>query len=143
MESTACTAFVEARKHDQLVFRPYGPLGHTYAPFQAITRLHTRSTCNWTMVSDPVIDSFYQKAVAAASENALRQIVRDMNERVARQHFAISLLKPVEYSLYQPWLKGFNGQIHSIWMGVGGPSRLSFYGARFWIDRKLKKSLGH
>jgi peptide/nickel transport system substrate-binding protein len=143
MESTACTAFVEARKHDQLVFRPYGPLGHTYAPFQAITRLHTRSTCNWTMVSDPVIDSFYQKAVAAASENALRQIVRDMNEWVARQHFAISLLKPVEYSLYQPWLKGYNGQIHSIWMGVGGPSRLSFYGARFWIDRKLKKSLGH
>ena len=32
MESNACTAFVEARKHDQLVFRQYGPLGHSYVP---------------------------------------------------------------------------------------------------------------
>ena len=141
MESNACTAFVEARKHDQLVFRQYGPLGHCYAPFQAITRFHSGS--NILMVSDPVIDGFYPKAMAAASEEELKQIMRDMNERVARQHFAISLLQPMEYALCQPWLKGYHGQIHSIWMGIGGPSRLSFYGARFWIDQKLKRSLGH
>ena len=143
MESAECTAFVEARKHDQLVFRPYGPLGHTYAPFQAIARLHTRSSSNWTMVSDPVIDALYSKALLAGDEDVLKQIVKDMNERVARQHFAISLLKPSAYSLYQPWLKGYHGQIHSIWMGVGGPSRLSFYGARFWIDKNLKHLTGH
>ena len=143
MESTECTAFVEARKHDQLVFRPYGPLGHTYAPFQAISRLHTRNSSNWTMVSDPVIDALYSKALVAGDESELKQIVKDMNEHVARQHFAISLLKPSTYSLCQPWLKGFNGQIHSIWMGVGGPSRLSFYGARFWIDTNLKHLAGH
>ena len=142
MESAACTAFMEARQHDQLVYRPYGPLGHTYAPFQAITRLHTRNPSNWAMVSNPVIDAFYPKALATTSENDLKQIVRDMNEYVARQHFAVSLLKPMEYSLYQPWLKGYNGQIHSVWMGVGGPSRLSFYGARFWIDQRLKQSIG-
>jgi ABC-type transport system substrate-binding protein len=143
MESAACTTFVEDRKHDQLVYRPYGPLGHCYAPFQAITRLHTKNKSNWTMVSDPVIDALYPKAKSATSEDELKQITRDMNERVARQHFAISLLKPMEYSLYQPWLKGYHGQIHSIWMGVGGPSRLSLYGARFWIDQKLKKAMGH
>jgi hypothetical protein len=26
-------------------------------------------------------------------------------------------------------------------MGVGGPSRLSFYGARFFIDHDLKKAI--
>jgi ABC-type transport system substrate-binding protein len=143
MESTACTALMEARKHDQLVYRPYGPLGHTYAPFQAITRLHTRNASNWTMVSDPFIDALYPEAVATTSENKLKKIMRDMNEYVARQHFAVSLLKPMEYSLYQPWLKGYTGQIHSVWMGIGGPSRLSLYGARFWIDQKLKKRMGH
>jgi len=144
MESTACNAFVDLeQKHDQLVYRPYGPLGHCYAPFQAITRLHSIARNNWVMVKDPVIDAFYPKAKAAQTEEELKQIIRDMNERVARQHFAISLLKPMEYSLYQPWVKGYHAQIHSVWMGVGGPSRLSFYGARFWIDQTLKKKMGH
>jgi peptide/nickel transport system substrate-binding protein len=140
MESNACTAFVEARKHDQLVYREYGPLGHCYAPFQAITRFHTNS--NIMMVSDPFIDALYPKAIASSTEDQLKNITREMNERVARQHFAISLLQPMGYSLCQPWLKGYNNQGHSVWMGIGGPSRLSFYGARYWIDHDLKKSMG-
>ena len=139
MESNACTSFVQQGKHDQLVYREYGPLGHSYAPFQAVTRLHTGA--NILMVSDPVIDACYAKARSAKNEGELKQVIKDMNERVARQHFAISLLQPIEYSLCQPWLKGYHGQIHSLWMGIGGPSRLSFYGARFWIDQELKQSL--
>jgi len=46
----------------------------------------------------------------------------------------------VQYSLCQPWLKGYNAQAHSIWMGAGGPSMLGFYSARYWVDRKLKKA---
>ena len=141
MESNACTSFVTERKHDALVYRQYGPLGHTYAPFQAITRLHSKSDVNILEVHDPIYDSYYPQALAATSEDELRKIVRAMNERVARQHFAICLLQPAEYALCQPWLKGYSGQIHSVWMGIGGPSRLSLYGARFWIDHKLKKSL--
>jgi peptide/nickel transport system substrate-binding protein len=139
MESNDCTAFVEARKHDQLVFRQYGPLGHCYAPFQAFTRLKTGA--NDIEVSDPVFDSYYYKAMAAPSEEELKQVMKDMNERVARQHYVVSLLQPREYALCQPWVKGYNGQIHAIWMGVGGPSRLSFYGARFFIDHDLKKAI--
>ena len=92
------------------------------------------------MVSDPVFDAFFDKATVATKENELKQILRDVNERVARQHYAISLLQPMEYSLCQPWVKGYHAQIYSIWMGVGGASMLSFYGARFWIDQNLKKS---
>ena len=128
-------------KHDQLVYRPYGPLGHTYAPLRAITRFQTGYSANFQMVSDPVFDAFYPKAIAATEEDELKKILRDANERVARQHYAISLLQPVQYSLCQPWLKGYNAQIHSVWMGAGGPSMLGFYGARFWIDRNLKKRM--
>ncbi len=141
MESTACTALMEARKHDQLVYRPYGPLGHTYAPFQAITRLHTRNASNWTMVSDPFIDALYPEAVATTSENKLKKIMRDMNERVARQHFAISLLQRMKYSLHQPWFKGYNAQTFSI-SGTGGVLCMGFYCSRFWIDQNLKQSMG-
>ena len=143
MEHNAMLTFVEVeRKHD-LVWREYGPLGHTYAPLGAIARFHSRHLPNLLMVSDPVFDAFYPKALAATGEDELKLIMRDANERAARQHFAISLLQPMSYALCQPWLKGFHGQIHSVWMGMGGPSRLSLYGARFWIDQKLKKSLGH
>jgi len=141
MEPDALRSFVGDRKHE-LVYRQYGPFGHTYSPLQAIIRLHSRREKDLLIVSDPVIDAFYPKAMAATSEDELRQIVRDMNERVARQHFAISLLQPIEYSLCQPWLKGYHGQIHSIWMGMGGPSRLSLYAARFWIDQNKKKTSG-
>jgi peptide/nickel transport system substrate-binding protein len=134
METNACTAFVEARKYDQLVFRQYGPLGHCYAPFQAITRFRSGASNNIVMVNDPVYDAFYPKALAAASEDEFKKIMKAMCEHVARQHYAISLLQPLEYALCQPWLKGYHGQIHSVWMGVGGPSRLSFYGSRF-LDR--------
>jgi ABC-type transport system substrate-binding protein len=144
MESSDLHVFVTIdRKHDQLFYRPYGPLGHTYGPLLALTRFQTGSPHEFLGVSDPVCDAFYPKATAATSEDELKQILRDFNERVAQQHFAISLLQPVEYSLCQPWLKGYHGQIHSIWMGAGGPSRLSLYGARFWIDQNLKKSIGN
>jgi ABC-type transport system substrate-binding protein len=138
-------AFVGVDPTHELVWREYGPLGHTYSPFQAITRFNTKHFGNmkWLNVDDTVIDAFYTKALAATTEDEMKQIMRDMNERVVRQHFAISLLQPMVYNLYQPWLKGYHGQIHSVWMSMGGPSRLSLYGARFWIDRKLKKSMGH
>jgi hypothetical protein len=70
------------------------------------------------------------------------QILREANEYVARQHFAISLLFPSTYSLYQPWLKGYSGQFGSVCSGAGSPQLLFFYAARFWIDRKLRQSLG-
>ena len=73
------------------------------------------------MVSDPVYDAFYTKAMATTSFDAIMQILRDCNEYVARQHFDISLLQPMEYALYQPWFKGYNGQ-HSSLSGSLWPS---------------------
>jgi ABC-type transport system substrate-binding protein len=143
MDPASYTDYVENHhQHDQLVYRPYGPLGQTYAPLRVITRLHTGNSTNYCMVSDPVFDAFFDKATAAFGEAELKQVLKNANEYVARQHFAISLLQPLEYSLCQPWIKGYHAQIYSIWMGVGGASMLSFYGGRYWIDRNLKKSMG-
>jgi ABC-type transport system substrate-binding protein len=142
MGSNDWLTFISNRRHDQLIYRPYGPLGNTYAPLRAITRFQTGISANFMMVRDPVFDAFYPKAIAAIDTNDLKKIIRDANEHVARQHYAVSLLQPVAYSLCQPWLRGYNAQIHSIWMGNGGPSMLSFYASRFWIDQKLKQSMG-
>jgi peptide/nickel transport system substrate-binding protein len=144
MDPASYTDYVEnQRKHDQLVYRPYGPLGQTYAPLRVITRLQTGYTTNYAMVADPDFDAFYGKAVATKTEDELKQVLKEANEYVARKHFVVSLLQPMEYSLCQPWIKGYHAQIYSLWMGVGGASMLSFYTARFWMDKTIKQANIH
>jgi len=58
----------------------------------------------------------------------------------ARQHFAISLMNPVKYSIAQPWLKGYTGQFGSI---SRSPQSLSFYTSRFLDRPKTEESMGH
>jgi ABC-type transport system substrate-binding protein len=144
MEHNAMLTYVETDRKHELVWREYGPLGHNYSPMGAINRLHSKHLPNWLGIHDSMMDTFYPKALAATTEEELKLIMKDVNERAARQHYVVCLLQPMSYTLYQPWLKGFNSQCHSITMGVmGGPSRLSFYGGRCWIDSELKKKMGH
>ena len=144
MNPTDWVAFVEINhQHDQLVQRSMGSLGRAHEPLRQLTRFQTGYTTNNFMVSDPVYDNFYTKAMAATNVDEVKQVLKDANEYVARQHFAISLLEPLQYSLYQPWLRGYNGQFGATCGQAGSPQSVSFYLSRFWIDQKLKKSMGH
>jgi peptide/nickel transport system substrate-binding protein len=142
MESAALVAFIQTeQKHDQLAARSGGSLGTGHEPLRQLTRFCTNSSGTPQLrVSDPVMDSFYPRAIKATTEDEVKKILIEANEYVARQHFAISLMNPVKYSLAQPWLKGYTGQFGST---DRSPQSLSFYASRFWIDQKLKKSMGH
>ena len=144
MDAATFNDFVRVgRKHDQLAYDG-GALGRTHVPMMQLHRFHTGdSTSNSLMVSDPIFDAFYPKAMAATTVDEVKQLLRDANERVARQHYAISLLTPKTYDLCQPWVKGYDGQFGSTCGRMGSPQRLFFFPARFWIDRKLKESMGH
>ena len=130
-------------QNDQLAQRSASSLGLATEPIRQLERFRSGAVPNYLMVSDPVFDAFLPKAMTAGTVNDIKNIVRDANEYVARQHFAISLLQPMQYSLYQPWLKGYNGQFFAVSAASGGPPLYFFYAARFWIDRKLKKKMGH
>jgi len=145
MESAAFSSYVtNGRKQDQLAQRSQGFLGVNYEPFRQIIKFTTGYSLNYLMVSDPVYDAFYTKANAATSIDGVKQVLRDANEYVVRQHWCVSLLEPYLLTLYQPWLKGFTGQVNAL-SGTGGAAATLyfFYPARFWIDTNLKKSLGH
>jgi len=61
--------------------------------------------CN---ISDPVFDSYYPKALAAKNDDELKPVLKNANERVARQHWAVIIAAADAVSLLcQPWLKGF------------------------------------
>jgi len=144
MDPTAGADYINGRKHDQLAQRGVGgKIGRLFVPpVHDLGRLATGQAGNHLMVSDPLYDAFYTKAMSTTSFEGIMQILRDCSEYVARQHFDISLLQPMEHSLYQPWFKGYTGQ-HSSISGSLGPQLLFFYGARFWIDQNLKQKMGH
>ncbi len=143
MDSASWTTFVQVgHKQDALAMRVVASLGEAYEPMRQFSRFQTGYTTNWLMLSDPVFDAFYTKANAANSVDDIKKVLKDTNEYVARQHIAISLIQNNLFSLYQPWFKGYNSQNFSISGASGGPHYVGFYAARFWIDEKLKKSMG-
>ena len=146
MYSSSWTTYVRTQgKADQLAarFGGGGQLGIAYEPLRQLSRLQGGNTSNVSRIADPVFDAFLGKAQAATTLTDVLKVVRDANEYDSRHHFGVSLLTPLVYTLCQPWLKGYTGQARSIFGPSTGPLQLGFYGARFWIDQNLKKSLGH
>ena len=138
------TYVLTQHKNDQIAMRNQGNLGLTFDPFRQIARFTTGYSTNYVGAADPVYDAFYTQALAATTQDGVKQVLQKANEYIVRQHWSISLLEPSIYSLYQPWLKGFTGQNNAFSNGASGPSVLLFqYAARFWIDQNMKKSMGH
>ena len=135
LDSASWNAYVRtAKKHTGFVFTN-GSLGLATEPLRHFPRFMNGQTINWCMVNDPVYETFYPKALAATDLDGIKQVMRDTNEYVARQHFTISLLTAQWFGVYQPWFKGYTGQNFAI-SGVGsGAFLLGFYGPRFWIAK--------
>ena len=143
IDPASWTTYVQiGHKHDQLAYRAAGLVGTTSEPLRQLNRLQTGYSVNWTMVSDPVFDAFYPKAMADTNIDDIKQVLVDANKEVAQQHFVISLLAPQFSAFYQPWFKGYDGRVYSVSGTVGAPSGASYYAARFWIDQSMKKSMG-
>jgi peptide/nickel transport system substrate-binding protein len=135
MDNASWIAYVRVGHKDDALAEQQGgdPLGLTYEPFRQIAKFVTGGGSNWAVVSDPKIDAWITAAAAATDVDGVKQIVKDENEYIAQQHFAISLLTPKLYAFCQPWLKGYSGQAFSITGEVGAPLACYFYASRFWI----------
>jgi ABC-type transport system substrate-binding protein len=143
MDSASWTAFVRnGHKYDALAYRSSGQIGMSYEPIRQFSRYTTGYVANYTLVSDPTIDGMLPKALASTDMNYIKQLLQDENKYFAQQHFEISLIYANTFSVCQPWLKGFSAQNAAISSGSSGPMTLGFYASRFWVDQKLKKSLG-
>ena len=140
MDSPSFTTFVKTNhQQDALAVRPSSFLGISYEPTRQLVVFATGVVSNYVNVSDPVFDAFSPKGMAATTVDQLKQVIRDENEYVARQHYVIALVQSPLFFSVQPWLKGYTGQ----WAAItgtsnGGPTLLFCYAARFWIDKSSK-----
>jgi peptide/nickel transport system substrate-binding protein len=143
MDSTSWTNFVLTQhKQDALAYRASGLYGLTYQPVRQITALLPGNSANYLDITDPALTAYEAQIQGSTTTTGLQQVISSMNEYIAGQHYAISLVQPSIFGIYQPWLKGYNGQYLSISGAALGPQLLGFYGARFWIDQNAKNSFG-
>jgi len=133
MDPASWTSYVVVgKKQDALAYRSgAGTLGNINTPIKMLQRDMNGFAGNFSHVNDTVFNGFYPAAMAATSVDQVQQLVIQANQRVAQQHFAISIVQPNTFGFTQPWFKGYTGQFGS---EAAGGNYLCYYLARFWIN---------
>ena len=133
LDSASWSPYVRAHKQDQLCYGGNSS-GFTFPPLMGFNRWRTGYAFSWANVSDPNFDALRNQAVAAPTVAQAQAFVIQGNQYMVQQHWAVCLDTPNYFSIYQPWLHGYSGQVFAISGGGGiGPLYLGFYTSRFWI----------
>lgn len=88
----------------------------------------------WT---DLYIEELVDKALATLDYDEYQAAFVELSDYLTRTFYRTTLLPSVDMCLWQPWVKGYQGELY---VGVfnSGP----IY-ARVWIDQDLKKEMGY
>ncbi len=103
-----------------------------------ITNLVPGTTSNWPRVSDPYINERQSDIYKFENVNNLAkraQLMREMMLRIFDQAYNAQLPVPYTRIMWQPWLKGFNGEYS---VGYYNLAPEAIYG---WLDRDLKQQM--
>ena len=141
MDVATWNDFVQTnKKTDGMSYKYWGGLDYSFPPVDQLGIYQPGGSFNSSRVTDQVFVDAFNKATAAGATTAdAKAAVQSANEEMARMHYVTSLLTPVSFAFYQPWIKGFSFQDSSIPQGTNSSQLTAFYGARFWIDQSLKK----
>ena len=83
-------------------------------------------------VNDEVFDGYFENALAATTIDEQKEWMKQADLRVAEQLWTIRGPIAPQFSVTQPWLKGYNGEFV-----LGVPVF-----ARLWVDQDLKEEMG-
>ena len=103
-----------------------GPIGQAYS----------KAGWNPPNVQDPVFDAIYEAAVAATTIEDQKRLVKEADMYIIEKHWWIGGPRVPLFSVTQPWVIGYNGEID------GNVDRHQHV-ARLWIDSELKKEMGY
>ena len=87
-------------------------------------------------VNDPELDAMIEAAESTTSMAEQQRLVREVDMRLIEQQYYVWGPKPGKYMAAQPWVKGYNGEVHF------GPQNRHPIFARIWIDQALKQEMG-
>jgi peptide/nickel transport system substrate-binding protein len=125
MDATSFAAFLLAWKHDQISARVPGGSAMPYSGFRALSRRWSKNQSNYTHNNDQTYDAYVDKYSTSIDPAERQKIIREAGLYLLSQHWAVQLLPEVNFCIYQPWFKGFNGEIV-----------LDY--ATYWVDKNVK-----
>ena len=126
-------ATTTAHNFDQMSIQQ--PIGVLAAPSRMMETFHSTSFTNYCIVNDPAYDALVDKFYATPDVPGQKILVQQADMYAFTHFFEVQALPTVENIAYQPWFKGWHGEVFGYW------SKRSF--ARYWIDQPLKKSMGY
>ena len=97
---------------------------------------HSTSPQNLAKVKDAEIDAKIEAAEATTDIAEQQRLAREVDDFFIEQHYYVWGPKTGKYMAVQPWVKGYNGEVHF------GPQNRHPILARLWIDQDLKKEKG-
>lgn len=122
MDAPAWRSFVMAKKHDQMATMGFA---FTWPPDVVIGAKYSKNTTsNWTNNNDPGYDELVLKFNTAMTEGEAAEIINEANLYYLKAHWSIHAANFYTYTLWQPSLKGYDGEV--IGMGQG------FYYQYYW-----------
>jgi len=132
---TFLSSDIIAGKYDQMIYN--NTTGYLQPPNRIISHFHSTEppSGNSCFVKDPAYDAIFDKFSVETDPAQQRALMQQADTYGLTHFFQLAGLPTVEYVLYQPWFKGFQGQVFYFW------TKMSI--ARFWIDQPLKKSMGY
>jgi peptide/nickel transport system substrate-binding protein len=96
------------------------------------------SQFNKCCLNDPYFEEMYEKIQLAFLNDAERnRLVKEVGIRAQEMVYTIPLGAEYTYSLWWPWVKGYNGEFSTHYS-------ITYYWPKYiWIDQTLKKSMGY
>ena len=133
--TTWLTTYLIGGKQDQILYNQ--SIGYLQPPNRLIAHFYSKSptSSNAFFVNDPAYDAIYNQLNVASDPTQQRALMQQADMYGITHFFQLNALPTVEYVLYQPWFKGYQGQLFYFW------AKMSF--ARYWIDQPLKQSMGY
>jgi len=133
IEIGAWASYTMAHEFPMIALGGWGNAVPLYAFEYAYRTGHPWSS---SVVADSYIDETWDTIKMTMDEDSRNQMWKDLNLYAIEQAYYTSYPRAYEYIFWQPWLKGYSGELETgrLW---------NYYGfARFaWVDQALKESL--
>jgi ABC-type transport system substrate-binding protein len=124
-----------AGSQDQILYNQVD--GMLNPPSRLIQRFYSKAPAatNPSFYGDPAFDTIFNNFMVATDLAKQKALLQQSDLYNISNFIQMNSVPLVEYIIYQPWFKGYTGQVFYYW------AKVSF--ARYWIDQPLKKSMGY
>ncbi len=135
-EATAYQDVVSARSWEGMLFGTAG-VNTLYTVILALSE-YRGAAVNWVIKDQYIIDRYAEmQDNIFINMQKTDEIYRDMVPYIMEQAYVIPFPTPYSYTIWQPWIKNYQGEKAS------GLLAVDLWPQHIWIDQALKKSMGN